>query len=307
MGMYANNCQGLTLDSCVITNNTVSGVGVQYGGGLYINNSGLVVTNCLITRNQAAGSGNGTGYGGGIYLNSGGLTMVLSRVTGNTASGAGMGASSSDGGGLHVASGSAVIRQSVIAGNSTTRNGGGTYNVGTLRLENSIVNTNSAVNGDGILANGAVTLMNCTVANNRGEGLRWASGTATVTNSILWGNGDDLTGTVSVAYCAIGTADSFWTHGVNGCITNNPLFVDTTYYHLQSKNGHYIGGYFSGGTWDNSASNSPCIDTGYPDPADPWRGVEPEPNGKRSNMGAYGNTTVASKGAAPSGTIFMVR
>jgi T5SS/PEP-CTERM-associated repeat protein len=308
MGLLVNNCQSLTVDSCTITNNQIAGNGDQKGAGIFINNSSLLLTNCVIVKNTSGGSSNGKGYGGGIYLNSGALTMVLSRVTGNTASGIGQNPTVSDGGGLHVAGGSAVIRQSVLGGNASTRFGGGIYNAGMMRLENSIVHTNSSVNGDGIYIHtgGTGTLMNCTIANNVGEGIR-AVGTVTITNSILWGNGDDLTGTVSVAFSDIGTADAFWTNEVNGCITNNPLFVDTTYYHLQSRNGHYVGGYFSGGTWDTSLNNSPCIDTGYPDPSDPWRGVEPEPNGKRSNMGAYGNTTVASKGAAPSGSIFMLR
>jgi hypothetical protein len=153
-----------------------------------------------------------------------------------------------------------------------------------------------------------MNILNCTVADNSGVGIQVAGGTAGLTNSILCGHVDDLTGTMSVAYCDIGTADDFWTTNVNGCISENPLFVDTVYYHLQSRVGNYLGGYFSGGTgWGTSLNNSPCIDTGYPDPAKPWRGVEPEPNGGQSNMGAYGNTTVASKGRVVAGTVFMIR
>lgn len=56
--------------------------------------------------------------------------------------------------------------------------------------------------------------------------------------------------------------------------------------------GCYTGGYFSGGAWSNALANSPLIDLG--DPASD-ASLEPAPNGARVNMGAYGNTEVASK------------
>ena len=54
----------------------------------------------------------------------------------------------------------------------------------------------------------------------------------------------------------------------------------------------YVGGYFSGGSWSASPANSPLIDQG-----DPGSDVALElpPNGGRINIGAYGNTPVASK------------
>jgi len=157
--------------------------------------------------------------------------------------------------------------------------------------------------GDGIYtANGLMVVTNCTIVSNTTQGVCQGSGTLVVNNSILWNNGDDLTGTGSVAYCDIQTADAFWTNGVNGCISVDPLFVDTTYYHLQSQMGYYAGGYFSGGSWSTYPTNdSPCIDAGNPD-SDYSR--EPVPNGRQVNMGAYGNTEVASKTTIAKGTIF---
>jgi len=303
LGIYANNCRGLTLDSCTLTNNSVYGTGSQYGGGLFINNSSLVLTNCLITKNISGGSANGYGFGGGIYLNSGGLTMVLCRVMGNTASGANAGAGVPDGGGLYVAGGSTIIRRSVFSGNVSANHGGGIFDAGTLRLENCILDHNSSSDSDGLYAGGNVVVSNCTVANNAGEGIR-VGGTVSIANSILWGNGDDLTGTASVAYSDIQTADSFWTIGANGCISDNPLFVDSTYYHFQARASQYMGGYFSGGSWSASLSNdSPCIDAG--NPVDAYN-LEPAPNGHRINMGAYGNTPVASSKLTPTGTVFTI-
>ena len=80
-------------------------------------------------------------------------------------------------------------------------------------------------------------------------------------------------------------------------------FVDTIYYHLQSRAGNYIGGYFDGGTWAKSPFNSPSIDAANPD--DDFS-LEPEPNGGQLNMGAYGNTAVASK-TNPTGIVIIIR
>jgi hypothetical protein len=129
-------------------------------------------------------------------------------------------------------------------------------------------------------------------------------GSVNIRNSIIWGNGsDDLMFTMSAQYCDIGTANTFWTNGVNGCMSSDPLFVDTTYYHLQSQRGYYVGGYFSGGSgWSTSLTDSPCIDAGD---LNSDYSLEPLPNdGARVNLGAYANTAVASKTMIPKGTIF---
>ena len=77
-----------------------------------------------------------------------------------------------------------------------------------------------------------------------------------------------------------------------GNVSVDPLFVDTDTYHLQSRGGCYTGGFFAGGAWDTVSGTSPCLDAGDP-AADFCR--EPKPNGGRVNLGAYGNTHVASK------------
>ena len=77
--------------------------------------------------------------------------------------------------------------------------------------------------------------------------------------------------------------------GMEGNICADPMFVDPANgdYHLQSTQGSY-----HGGAWTPDANTSPCIDAG--DPTSPYDN-EPEPNGNRINMGAYGNTNQASK------------
>ncbi|MCK4252133.1 right-handed parallel beta-helix repeat-containing protein [candidate division WOR-3 bacterium] len=91
----------------------------------------------------------------------------------------------------------------------------------------------------------------------------------------------------TVTYC------NFWNNGFStisgtGNIGEDPLFADTANgdFHLKSQYGRW-----DGVTWVYDDTTSPCIDAG--DPADDWSN-EPEPNGGRINMGAYGNTTEAS-------------
>ena len=76
-----------------------------------------------------------------------------------------------------------------------------------------------------------------------------------------------------------------------GNIDVDPLFSDPAAggYHLKSKAGRWDPGTQG---WVKDRATSPCIDAGDPssDVAD-----EPQPNGQRINMGAYGGTEQASK------------
>jgi len=73
-----------------------------------------------------------------------------------------------------------------------------------------------------------------------------------------------------------------------GDISADPLFSDPGRdFHLKSRWGRW-----NGTEWVEDDTTSPCIDAG--DPADDFS-KEPQPNGGRINMGAYGNTAEASK------------
>jgi len=184
--------------------------------------------------------------------------------------------------------------------------GGGIYvDGGAHNIRHTLVAYNSATRGDGIYLNGGLQLYNSTVAGNFGNGVWRNNGTATITNSIIWNNGDDLYGTIANAsYSCIEDGDF---NGTNNCVMTDPLFADTVYYHLLSKGGYYDSGYFSGGTWKGpgfTATTSPLVDAG--DPSSPYDS-EPDPNGKRINIGAYGNTSVASKTYGMPGSVFMFK
>ena len=100
----------------------------------------------------------------------------------------------------------------------------------------------TAGDADGLhLAAGTATVVNCTFVNNGMNGIKWVAGAVAITNSIIWGHMTaDLSGfgagqLANVGYSAFAVPNT--QHSVNGCITNNPLFVNAAMndYRLQTK------------------------------------------------------------------------
>lgn len=128
-----------------------------------------------------------------------------------------------------------------------------------------------------------------------------------IKNSIIAGNTTtlELQGTnaqedkgKNITYsCLYGRAkdDSLSDYGT-GCIAKDPCFADAASgdFHLKSAAGRW-----NGATWVKDTVTSPCIDAGEASAA---YANEPSPNGNRANMGAYGNTTEASKSASGGST-----
>ncbi|KKH96659.1 hypothetical protein EO95_02195, partial [Methanosarcina sp. 1.H.T.1A.1] len=73
----------------------------------------------------------------------------------------------------------------------------------------------------------------------------------------------------------------------------DPLFVNSNSgdYHLKS-----VAGRWNGETWVKDSTSSPCIDAGY---SSSDYSNEPDDNGNRINIGAFGNTKYASKSGTP--------
>jgi hypothetical protein len=270
------NSPSVRFSGCIVTNNTATG-NTAGGGAFYATSSDLTLSNCLVKGNSSSATYNNTSDGGGIWSD-GTLTLRETCVLSNTAASS-SGTGGRQGGGIYFQGITAWFKNALIAGNDSKNAGDAIY-----------------------LAGGTMRLENCTVADNGGQGLNRAAGSMVATNCILWGNGVDATGTMTIAWSDVGVAAQ--TATTNLCISVNPLFVDTTYYHLQSRGGNYVGGYFEGGAWGRSSADSPCIDAG--DPASDYA-REPAPNGKRVNMGCYGNTVVASATKVPSGSLILIR
>lgn len=169
-------------------------------------------------------------------------------------------------------------------------------------------------------ATGAVTcidsqalLVNCTIADNDGRGLALTDSDIVLTQSILWHNlpagiGLAGAGVPSITYCDVaggwaetGNIDADPLFACRGSWTdpNDPqrapgpddpgaVWVPGDY-HLRSRAGRWDP---LAGAWVQDATSSPCLDAG--DPSSPL-GAEPEPNGGRVNLGAYGVTRQAAK------------
>ena len=218
--LYLELAANVTLASCSLINNNCSSG--SYGMGIGALDSGLTITNCLIKGNVSSTSTTGNRQGGGICAYYGSLTMRDSLLANNrilpaTSPSGCIGA----GGGLYQNGGSATLSDCLLYGNDANYDG---------------ITTISQ--GDGVyLSAGSMCLNNCTVAYNVGNGIYRAGGTLSVSNSIVWGQSQDIVGSVSLVYCDVqdGTGN-----GVNGCFSSDPLF----------QNGYYLN------------PGSPCVDHG---------------------------------------------
>ncbi len=270
-GIYIQDCSQIRLESCVLASNVLAvslDWGKEFGGALYAVNSKGTLTNCVIQNNRAYNAGGHSACrGGGLALGGGYWTVdacvVLSNRTTSSTS-VDNGGQTSRGSGIYANTGTHIVRNTLLAGNDCTAGVAGTV-------------------GDGMLVeNGLMDLQNCTLADNGGEGVRQVAGTVSLTNSILWNNGDDIVGTVTLAYCDIEDGDSV---SVNGCISSDPLFED-------SANGNY-----------RLKPVSPCVNVGT---NLPWMQNSMDLGGKQRialpavDMGAY-------EVQNPEGTVYFFR
>ncbi|MBE0640966.1 MAG: right-handed parallel beta-helix repeat-containing protein, partial [Bacteroidales bacterium] len=234
------------LDYCIIEygKNTVDGV----GGGITLNNvSGLSIAHCLIQKcssengggmyvgeysnpalDNSTIAGNTATAGGGIFVNDASHPeLTNTTITGNTAS---------SGGGMCVLRESnPVLTNTTIIGNAAKLYGGGMY----IDSYSNPVLTNVS-----IISNGA---------GHSGGGVRlgFNSGSAEITNSIIWDNlSDDTPGiyaytnsTLTITYSDI---QGFLYPGI-GNISQNPLLVK------------------GNGGIPSLLFGSPCINAGNPD------------------------------------------
>ncbi len=336
-GMRANGSFELTLNNCLFTRNgrhdNCDGAGAYFSGGT------VTVSNSIFREN-------GFGHsleGGGVHAAGTDLTAVDCIFTNNGAPGyAGRG---SNGGGIYQSGGSLVVLRSEFIGNHVGTDGGAlgggieVRNSASAWIENTVFRHNTGTfqlgrgdggNGAGLAVNVnagyTVDVVNCSFAYNtganRGGAIHLQAGVLNINNAILWSNevsevaGADATGseifardgtTLTISYIDITgtTSNEIVVAGTNGTfsigsgiLTTDPLFVSATDLHLQSRNGHYTPlGYVA------DSATSPCIDAG--DPLSP-QSHEPDPRGRRINLGAYGNTDQASR-TAVTGSVLLFR
>lgn len=267
-----------TARNCKFTGNMSTGVN-NIGGALHVSlGAKVTLENCLIENNTAPGGG------GGVFAVSSGTTVTLRGCKLKHNFGV-------VGGGVELLGASeAYIAQCIFTENSAQQQAGG------LR----VAPFSSAVIEESTVASNVVLAASLYAGGGGGILVAGVSSSATLTmnNCIVYGNssdyGNDLRccelSEVHVNYSDIGDISGNLTSS-NRLLRADPLFADPDGgdLHLKSAGGRWVPGL---GVWTNDAITSPCIDAG--NPADEF-GNEPWPNGMRINMGAYGNTSEASK------------
>lgn len=269
-------------DNLIQSNTGVS----DHGGGIYIFSPSAELSNNVIEFNEI-GRDLGYGWGGGVIaFNPGNFTrMSFNVIRHNYAPSLGAGVFIDEGA-------QAVLEHELIYGNEcepgSAIGGVGVYlDGGTF---------------DGEILGSSAALRHCTVADNPcdssagGNGLLLeARSSATVHNSIFWGNGGDDFFVDDTSSLAVTYTDSEEPFPGEGNLSLDPLFYDPADgdYHVKSTWGRWADRPISGGNEDSFIDDvdSPCIDAG--DPASDYSN-EPLPNGGRVNMGVYGNTLEAS-------------
>jgi len=239
----------------------------DYGGGMYNRESSPIITDCTFTGNIAIY------YGGGIFnwINSSPTLTNCKLIKNRAMSSGGMGNSAS----------SSILTNCIFTGNSAERMGGGMFNsYSYLSLSNCTFAENSAQNGNALAF----------------DFLPWEKPSDFyLINCILWDGGNEIWNNdgsmVNIFYSNVQLMgrSPFWPG--EGNINATPHFVDsaTGDYHLKSQSGRWDP---NSESWVVDDVTSACIDAGDPNSA---VGDEPEPNGGRVNIGAYGGTVEASK------------
>jgi predicted outer membrane repeat protein len=339
--IFNDNLGVLTVENCYFIRNSAAMLGgaIDNTGGSSI----LVMEDCTFTENHARSSGgaimtgssnptftrclfehNSSARGGGIYNFMGGNpTLVDCMFIGN--------AVEHFGGGMYNNSGvtGPFLVRCTFEDNFAGWYGGGFYNSysGRPLIENCIFVTNSSSHWGGAIHFWRSTgeIRNCTVVNNsaqRGGALgcgfedEIVPSNVEITNCILWGNGEEIynddNSQISIAYSCVEDLISGRFGLPDGNINEDPCFAEVGHW---DANGVWVDGDHhlksQAGRWDPNNENwviddvtSPCIDAG--DPSSPV-GDEPQPNGGRINMGAYGGTAEASKSlSAPASAMALM-
>jgi hypothetical protein len=208
----SNAGPGTSLEGFTITHGTGRWVGgYTYGGALYVISSTVSLKNCLITGNNSS-----DGAGGLQVTNS---TIQVDRCTFRDNGGWW-------GGAISIIGSQADIRRTTVDHNSNGY-GGNVYIAGQtqLTLTNSLVMHSVSVAAIGI-AEAHATLVNDTIVANSSPGVATGvygvgggSGTADITNTVLWDNQDDLIN-VSAAFSDVEDGDPG-----PGNLSSYPLFT----------------------------------------------------------------------------------
>jgi hypothetical protein len=257
-----------------LTNSSLISNFGQIGGGGISNSGTLIADNIIVTKNKMGDSGFGGGSGGGGIYNHGDMTINNSSITANTILG--------DFSGSAIYSiGNLTINHSLISQNT----GSIAINafIGTLKINNSTISSNVLGGITDYL--GVVTINNSTITKNFGIGginEQGTNGQLDMQNSILAGNSQDCTGTItSQGYNIIGDKKTCNFQASTGDQVGTSTTPIDPLLGILHDNGGYTATH---ALW----ADSPAIDAGNPATCLPTdqRGVD-RPVGSACDIGAY--------------------
>jgi len=301
-GLYNQHCT-VRITNCTFTRNS----SLFDGGGIYNNRGDLILTNCKFTENLA-----GSGGGAGIYNYKSNLQQnncIFIRNLTQYGEGGGINNDECDsnltncifiensartGGGIYNRYSSPTLTNCAFRLNSARYQGGGVYNfnrnLSVPILINCLFTGNLAGHSGGGIYNywGGPVLTNCTFTDNsaiEGNALACRSeherNTVTLTNCILWGDGDEIwSSELSIINIFYSNIRGGWFG--EGNIDSDPMFADPN------------GLDNTPGTEDDDlrlAPLSPCVNGGDPNyaPGPDKKDLDGDPRvvSGRVDMGAY--------------------
>ena len=260
-GIYISEDSEPTLNNLYVFGNTATD-----GGGLYFLNSEPDIINLKVYGNTAFNNG------GGIFISEESEPNLIMTVIENN--------SAVNGGGIYLCDDSALNSIYVRISANIALNGGGIYCDGIGEdMGHIIINENTAtMHGGGLyFLDSETDVINLTVFGNtatNGGGIYSDISNPVLTDCIFWNDTpQEIVGPVEASYSDI---QGGWP-GI-GNLEIIPNFTPSSNFHLDPFN-------------TAGDDKNPLIDAGDPDSD---YDEEPEPNGSRINMGAYGNTEMAT-------------
>jgi hypothetical protein len=285
--IYSDYAESLTLTGCTLVSNTASGA-----GGIEAPSTALRCLDCVLRDNIAT-----DWAGAGIHVSGRHASLIADRCRF-------IGNKTADRGGavLNGASDSFDIGNSLFCGNVAARGGGAIWTIETdSRIVHCTSHGNRSPKGSFLMddtqvpTGSSLEIANCIVSNEGNEISINVAAITIVYTDLLSGHGavDNLQGALE---WGPGNTDvdpcfadpGYWNPNGTPDDPNDDLWTNGDY-HLKSQAGRWDP---NSQSWRMDNVTSPCIDAG--DPNSPV-GEEPEPNGGRINMGAYGGTAQASK------------
>ncbi len=273
------------------------------GGGIHCDGASPQIVGCILSGNVASGGGGIACFGSNANITA---CVICNNIASSHSPTWARSSRGDDGGGILLSNGNAMVMNCVIAGNRAGAFGGGVAAWGSFALVNCTIHGNrsaawhSAISMDGFPDDHFV-MRNCVIWGNEPGGC----------GQMPWiGFGQAVQMSFNLSFCMIqGYGPSDCLPGLEGRWKDtDPLFANPGYwdpngtpedwnddrwvegdYHFKSQAGRWDP---AGGSWVQDDVTSSYIDAG--DPSSP-AGDEPQPNGARINLGAYGGTAEASK------------